>query len=290
MGSAASYLLKIDQPMGWLWKKLNKTTLAIALAVGSIASANATTVIYESFSDSDGTLDGNTPGTGLSGTWTSTGATVTSPTLTYGDLPNAGGQANTAGNDTISYITTSALFDAGLLTDGATLWFSFMTSGATGSGNHSGFGLGTTNVKSAFNGLNMAGDGIGFYKRDGKATGWKDGAKSAFSDSIGISTGAELIVGKVVWGAGAASETITIYNPSTTGPITQPLTFVSTTVDGFDQTALNTISFSSRGGDQVWDEIRFGDSFESVVTAVPEPSSTALLGLGGLALILRRRK
>ncbi|MEZ7957082.1 MAG: PEP-CTERM sorting domain-containing protein [Rubritalea sp.] len=26
------------------------------------------------------------------------------------------------------------------------------------------------------------------------------------------------------------------------------------------------------------------------ITAVPEPSSTALLGLGGLALIMRRRK
>ena len=120
--------------------------------------------------------------------------------------------------------------------------------------------------------------------------GWNNGAKSTLSDSIGITTGAELLVGKVVWGAGAVSETITIYNPSTTGPITLPLTSVSTTVNGFDQTALNTISFSSRGDDQVWDEIRFGDSFESVVTAVPEPTTTALLGLGGLALILRRRK
>ena len=206
-------------------------------------------------------------------------------------MPNAGGQANTAGTDTISYITTSALFDAGLLADGATLWFSFMTSGTTGGSNHSGFGLGTTNVQSAYNGLNMTGgNGIGFYKRDGKAMGWNNGAKSTLSDSIGITTGAELLVGKVVWGAGAVSETITIYNPSTTGPITLPLTSVSTTVNGFDQTALNTISFSSRGDDQVWDEIRFGDSFESVVTAVPEPTTTALLGLGGLALILRRRK
>lgn len=33
-----------------------------------------------------------------------------------------------------------------------------------------------------------------------------------------------------------------------------------------------------------------GTSFSIEVTAVPEPSSTVLLGLGGLALILRRRK
>lgn len=33
-----------------------------------------------------------------------------------------------------------------------------------------------------------------------------------------------------------------------------------------------------------------GVTFDSIVTPVPEPSSTALLGLGGLALILRRKK
>ena len=31
-------------------------------------------------------------------------------------------------------------------------------------------------------------------------------------------------------------------------------------------------------------------SLEGDITPVPEPSTTALLGLGGLALILRRRK
>jgi len=34
------------------------------------------------------------------------------------------------------------------------------------------------------------------------------------------------------------------------------------------------------------DEIRFGGD----QAAIPEPTTTALLGLGGLALILRRRK
>jgi hypothetical protein len=32
------------------------------------------------------------------------------------------------------------------------------------------------------------------------------------------------------------------------------------------------------------------DSVNLNITSVPEPSSTALLGLGGLALIFRRRK
>ncbi len=45
---------------------------------------------------------------------------------------------------------------------------------------------------------------------------------------------------------------------------------------------------------KVYDEIRteaqITEAFNAGIVAVPEPSSTALLGLGGLALILRRRK
>ena len=45
------------------------------------------------------------------------------------------------------------------------------------------------------------------------------------------------------------------------------------------------IALVGSGGIQVvWDEVRLD------ISAVPEPSTTALLGLGGLALILRRRK
>ena len=64
----------------------------------------------------------------------------------------------------------------------------------------------------------------------------------------------------------------------------------------------HTASFAGSGistGDQVW--VRLGDGTNNsgndepyidtlVVSTVPEPSSTALLGLGGLALILRRKK
>jgi hypothetical protein len=44
---------------------------------------------------------------------------------------------------------------------------------------------------------------------------------------------------------------------------------------------------ANSGLDSGWDQ-HFEANFDTV--AVPEPSSTALLGLGGLALILRRRK
>jgi hypothetical protein len=40
----------------------------------------------------------------------------------------------------------------------------------------------------------------------------------------------------------------------------------------------------------IWRLVETGDSIQIRLAAVPEPSSTALLGLGGLALMLRRRR
>ncbi len=40
----------------------------------------------------------------------------------------------------------------------------------------------------------------------------------------------------------------------------------------------------------IWESVVTGDSIQIGLAAVPEPSSTALLGLGGLALMLRRRR
>lgn len=68
-----------------------------------------------------------------------------------------------------------------------------------------------------------------------------------------------------------------------------------------NETSLPSYQFttgSSVSGDNLMIRLRaedivnnaFGGWDSIVVTAVPEPSSTALLGLGGLALILRRRK
>ncbi len=52
----------------------------------------------------------------------------------------------------------------------------------------------------------------------------------------------------------------------------------------FDGNVVITLSNTSPAGDNT---VNYSNI---VVDAVPEPSTTALLGLGGLALILRRRK
>ena len=65
-------------------------------------------------------------------------------------------------------------------------------------------------------------------------------------------------------------------------------TFNNTTGDLTDTSTLKYEN-SSTGNNNVQKE-RLGLQLSFDYTPVPEPSSTALLGLGGLALILRRRK
>ena len=79
---------------------------------------------------------------------------------------------------------------------------------------------------------------------------------------------------------------------------TDLLNFTAGSTGSFDVTGWTTTDYET-----LWDNGNltvdngqtgaFDDNFDvsgSTLTAVPEPSSTALLGLGGLALILRRRK
>ncbi|MGB1130674.1 MAG: PEP-CTERM sorting domain-containing protein [Haloferula sp.] len=61
---------------------------------------------------------------------------------------------------------------------------------------------------------------------------------------------------------------------------------------GFSINAINLATFDGGSGPSVaLDDIQIGQSWSDVgVNAIPEPSAVALLGLGGLALLRRRRK
>lgn len=74
-------------------------------------------------------------------------------------------------------------------------------------------------------------------------------------------------------------ESFTVIYPST---VTYVGTLVGSNINV--NVASNQIQYTSTGDGATAQSITFNP------TAVPEPSSTALLGLGGLALILRRRK
>jgi len=88
------------------------------------------------------------------------------------------------------------------------------------------------------------------------------------------------IVFRIDFGAGNA-DTFTLINPDGTDGVTSAATDLSFST-------LHLASFSGAPA-VVYDEIKLGTTLADVY-AVPEPSSFALLGLGGLALLFRRRK
>lgn len=150
--------------------------LFLAGAMACCASLHAAPVIYEPFAQTAGAINGKAGGTGLN-SWAivGTASTVaTTPTLAYGQVVNSGGQVSLpfANPGNTAYVTTtSALSSAGLLADGATLWFSFVYSKAAGGGSNerSGFAFGTDHlVVSGTAGANMSnsGNGVGVFTKD----------------------------------------------------------------------------------------------------------------------------
>ena len=77
------------------------------------------------------------------------------------------------------------------------------------------------------------------------------------------------------------------YGPTSNGGSTK-VTLTDLDISGIQYIKFTANLITGNGNGQVfiWREI----DVEGTATAVPEPSSAALLGLGGLALIFRRRK
>ena len=128
---------------------MKKLTLLAATAVISAGALHAAPVIYEPFAQTAGSISGKAGGTGLNN-WAVIGTAptvATTPTLDYGQLAFSGGQVSvpTGAGQTAYVTTTSALADANLLIDGATVWFSYQYSKGSGGGSNerSGFAFGT---------------------------------------------------------------------------------------------------------------------------------------------------
>ena len=263
-----------------------KTPIATLTAGTLLAglSAQGSTIYYESFDYEAGT----NLSTLTSSVWSGSGDIAT-PGLTYGDLDsssstNAGFVDGNSASDAVDF--------SGFLDNGDTLWFSVVVNlGGISTNPDFGFALSS----SGGSGSNLLPIGasetaLGFRIKgnDGglKAAEWANTiTTSGTTGNVGLSAGTTyLVVGEMTFGA---TDTINLYLPDVNLNLGS---VVSTKTVTLDQTAFDTITFMAKGatpGDLV-DEIRFGTTSADVLP-VPEPGSLALLGLGGLMMIKRRR-
>ena len=126
-------------------KNTRLRTVALSALTGlGFASAgwSQTATIDEPFAQTAGDIEGKPASTaGLTGNWDRTGGTinvVTPDTITHGALANSDGQVDlVTSSGTDGFVATNGdLAAAGLLDDGATLWFSLAFQKTAGGGSN----------------------------------------------------------------------------------------------------------------------------------------------------------
>ncbi len=269
-----------------------KSFLIPLMVLAVSGAASGALVIYEPFADTNSTITGNTAGTGLSGNWAGSGAVVGS-TINYGNLQTGSGGAASISN-TNGYVSTgTSLSSAGLLNDGATLWFSFVvtTGGDVATNGDLGFAFGTDQIGTG-NNIPVANSGTAFgvrFKNNQlRAALWTPGALAHQAGSSISASTTYLVAGKFTWGAGATDK-LEVYKVDTNLNMTLSSTYSAVDVN---QSLFDTVSFGSKAATPAhfFDEIRFGATSADVLpSSVPEPTS-AFLGSIGCLLLLRRRK
>jgi len=300
---------------------MKKTISTLATFALTAASAMGAATLYESFSTfPDTTLDDNAGGTGLSGNWTADAGAVETTNLTYGSLSTSGSAAVATGwNSSSPYIDIGGTTLNGLLDDSGEMWMSFLYKYGANNNHRFAIGIGDSRINN--NGdlfdedTNPATNeqAIGFAEvwnggRPAIPTIWDtndyDGGNLNGSPTLTTTTAPGLVgtsydgftatagetylfVLHAQWGAdGASNDTVTLYTPGTDLSLG---TAVGTYQAIVSQDSFDTLFFTADQTIGDLDEIRIGATYADV-SPVPEPSSTALIGLGGLALILRRRR
>lgn len=261
---------------------LAATTVGAALAVGS---ADAAPLFYESFEgESVGAFDG------VAGeTWSTVAGAISSQDLSY----SGGTVAIDSGSRSLSIVgplgSTNHLLGAGFAQQTGDVYFSFLTTTTTG-------GIFTNVYISDTPNTNLAG-GFAFDTRtlEGVSVDTVKGRSSPVSgandtaDIADLTNSVLFVVGKISKsGVGNYDTLEVLVNPTTD---TEPVVWTATQIVDLDTNNLDTLGVRIVEFDNTEnffiDEIRIGTTYGDVV---PEPGSLALLGLGGLCLINRRRR
>ncbi|MCP5535016.1 MAG: PEP-CTERM sorting domain-containing protein [Akkermansiaceae bacterium] len=266
-------------------RKRMKTGGVTALACCAMAASHTDAALsaYDGFTTT-GDLTGQTGGSGFTGAWGSSdqSLTVVSGTLSYSTLVTTGGKVEANSTDELEFRGLPS-------TSTGTVWMSALmqvngTSNITSNMASIGLFTGTTSQRTW---LAVRQGQVQFYTRNAADTAWDINNSTSYTNGDTV-----FLVSRIQYGAGTGGSDLVDYwvNPA----LGASLTSGDITVDN-SGVAFDSIRISGSGGTggtntpNYIDEIRFGNSYAEVAP-VPEPSSAALLGLAGLALILRRRK
>ncbi len=288
--------MRKSKQTGWTqYASLQALIVAICLLVAG-ANAWAEAVIYEPFADSDTTLVGNTPGTGLTGLWVGAANPTNIANQTYGELITGGNAMRVyngwANNEVV--IDASGAYTA-LLADGGEMWFSVLYEPVDWNNNTAyarfAFAIGDDGFSSNGDLGTSTAQAIGLGMGAGKlfAGLWTNsnwGANNLIGPPASavdpnqyksLSTGElYLVVGHVAWGANDATDydTVTLYAPGTDLALGSAIA-ISTGI--VSQSSFNLIAtHNGNSMTSIFDEIRVGATYADV-TPQPPPSGTVII-------------
>jgi hypothetical protein len=285
--------------------------------------ASATLIIYEGFQYSnvndpiDAVTTVDTDATGLAGTWSDAGDDdgnemfLKSGSLTHSNLQTSGNHIGFSSNSDsdimVRTLTSGTATDAqdsitALGASNNTLYFSFMFEKLQNNfgADHEGLAL----MNGALPEARWDSGNAGAIGRHGFAVAAVTGGNLnavAYDGTTGarvVSTNTlsaplntpRFILGEISFNTGTGgADVFSLYSVSDDGDLdATDLTLIDTIQANVDESLLTTLNLT-RQVNVNYDEIRFADTPADVLP-IPEPSSLALFGLGGLVLYALRRR
>jgi hypothetical protein len=286
--------------------RLSHLTLLAAAAVFAAAQVGTgATILHEPFeydaaSSGDGELTGKNGGTGFPGAWVDADAeggggnfafNIADGGLSFPGLVSSGNAAlrsDSAGNRTRA--NARAFDTTGLTDDGDTLYFSFLFQFGTETGGWASvYFLSDAGAVDGSSGRIQYDNGYGArIGGDGILEAKSAGSEADYGpDSADYDEGEEhLVIGRISFGATEDKVEIWLDDLTASGAADSIATSSSLTRG-------ENVYLSARKDTAIaLDELRLGETLADVTGAavIPEPSTLAGLGLGGLLLALRRRR